>query len=277
MLLVVIFAGLLWWFASGHWQVFSPKGLIAREQRSLIAYSILLMLLIVLPIFGMTIYIARKYRADNKEAKYTPEWDHNTELQFVWWAAPTIIVFLLGILAWKSSHRLDPRQPIQSSTPGITIQVVALEWKWLFIYPEQNIATVNFVEFPVNAPVKFELTADAPMNSFWIPQLGGQMYAMAGMTTELNLMADRLGEFSGTAAEINGAGFAGMKFVAKAATQDEFNQWVQETRQSSPLTSGTYDQLAKPSENNPTTYYSSVSTDLFNQIIHKYMPEGHTH
>jgi cytochrome o ubiquinol oxidase subunit 2 len=162
---------------------------------------------------------------------------------------------------------------------------VALQWKWLFIYPEQNIATVNFVEFPNSTPVNFQLTADAPMNSFWIPELGGQMYAMPGMSTQLHLMADRPGEFNGSAAEISGKGFSGMKFIAKATSQKDFDTWVKSVKQSSNMIDlSKYNKLAEPSENNPVITYASVEKDLYNSIIMKFMPamdnmhmEGMTH
>src|SRR3989344_8743312 len=197
--------------------VLNPKGIVATQERNLIIFALLLSLTVVIPVFILTFAIAWKFR-EGREEKYEPDWDHNKWLEFVWWAVPAAIILVLAAVTWTSTHQLDPFKPLSSSTQPITIQVVALQWKWLFIYPEQNIATVNFVQFPARTPINFELTADAPMNSFWIPQLSGQIYAMAGHKTQLHLMADETGEFAGSAAEISGRGFAGMKFSAKATS-----------------------------------------------------------
>jgi cytochrome o ubiquinol oxidase subunit 2 len=182
---------------------------------------VLLMLLVAVPLLVMAFTFAWKYRATNiPKQKHSPNWSGGkAKLIFV---LPAAVVAVLAVLIWKQSHVLDPYKPLQAKAQPITIQVVALQWKWLFIYPEQGIATVNFVEFPKATPVNFVLTADAPMNSFWIPQLGGQIYAMSGMATQTHLMADEVGEYAGSAAEISGAGFANMKFTAKSTTNEDF-------------------------------------------------------
>ncbi len=259
-----------------NFTLFNPKGPIAAQQKSLIITAVLLMLIVVIPVFIMTFYISWKYRA-HKKSKYTPNWDFSPKLEFIWWAFPAVIIILIAAMTWKSSHALDPYKPLESNVKPITIQVVALEWKWLFIYPEQNIATINFIEFPEKTPIHFELTADAPMNSFWIPQLGGQMYAMAGMTTQLNLEANEPGEFAGSAAEINGHGFSDMNFLAKAAPAADFETWIASIKQSAPsLSNKTYEDLALPSSNNSKTFYSSVENNLFDRVIMKYMAPGET-
>lgn len=251
--------------------VLEPKGLIAVKEYSLITTMILVMLLIVVPVLIMTIYTARKYRASNIKAEYKPDWDHNLKLESLWWVLSGIIILILAIMTWKSTHELDPYKPIVSEIKPVKIQVVALEWKWLFIYPEQNIATVNFIQIPAGTPINFELTADAPMNSFWIPQLGGQIYAMSGMSTKLHLIADEPGEFDGAAAEINGRGFSGMKFKVKATPQSEFDQWVQSIQQGQyVLSKDEYKKLIIPTEYNPVAYYASVEKDLYNSIIMKW-------
>ncbi len=180
-------------------------------------------------------------------------------------------------MIYSSSHSLEPSKAIASNQPPLKIQVIALQWKWLFIYPEQNIATLNYVQFPANRPVAFEITADAPMNSFWIPSLGGQIYAMEGMSTRLNLMADKPGEFRGSSANISGKGFAGMNFTAKASTQVEFDLWVNQAvkRSDRRLTIMSYHKLAKPSEDNPLIYYASVEAGLYNAVIMKFMRAPH--
>jgi len=252
--------------------VLDPKGPIAAQERDLIVTATLIMLIVVIPVFVMTFAFAWKYREGNTKARYTPNWDHHPILEFSWWLIPTIIIVILARITWVSSHTLDPYRPIASVNPTMTIQVVALDWKWLFIYPQQNIATVNYVQFPVNTPVDFQITSDAPMNSFWIPQLGGQIYAMPGMATELNLLASSLGSFHGSSANISGVGFSGMTFTAHASTQTDFNHWVGQVQQSHPsLTMSHYSQLARPSSYNPPAYYASAQPNLFNAIVMKYM------
>ncbi|MDB4939921.1 MAG: cyoA [Candidatus Doudnabacteria bacterium] len=256
-----------------NFALLNPKGTIAQQEKNVIITAFLLMLIVVVPVLGAALYVARKYRADNTEnTDYQPEWEGDLKLQIVWWVFPTIIIICLSVLTWKSSHAVDPFKAINSPNKPITIEVVALNWKWLFIYPEQNIATVNYVEFPQNVPINFILTSDAPMNSFWIPQLGGQMYAMAGMQTQLHLMANEQGEYDGSAAEINGPGFAGMRFKAKATTVADFQQWIGSVHQSeTKLDSETYAKLAQPSTENAQAYYAAVVPNLFDTIMKNYM------
>ncbi|HEY5806112.1 MAG TPA: ubiquinol oxidase subunit II, partial [Candidatus Saccharimonadales bacterium] len=206
--------------------ILEPKGLIALQQRDLIFFTALLSLLVIVPVYALTIFIVWKYRAVNKKTKYTPDWDGHKGIEALWWTVPCAIILVLSVVTWQTSHKLDPYQPIRSPKKPLTIQVVALEWKWLFIYPEQNIATVNYFQIPENTPINFEITSDAPMNSFWIPQLGSQIYAMPGMTTTLNLIADEPGKYNGASANISGAGFASMRFVAEAVPRADFDNWV---------------------------------------------------
>jgi cytochrome o ubiquinol oxidase subunit 2 len=177
------------------------------------------------------------------------------------------------MITWKSTHDLNPFNPIVSDKKAVKIQVVALQWKWLFIYPEQGIATVNFIQFPVDTPVNFEITADAPMNSFWIPQLGGMIYAMPAMRSKLHLIASEMGDFRGVSANLSGTGFAGMTFVAKSSSLADFEGWVQTVRQSkSQLTAESYKQLVMPSQNNPVATYILQDNNLFEEVLMKYMP-----
>jgi cytochrome o ubiquinol oxidase subunit 2 len=253
--------------------VLNPKGIIGLKQRDLMAVSTALMLIVVIPVFVLTIYICWVYRASNPNANYTPDWNHSLLAEAVWWGLPFTIVLLLSILTWKSTHELDPYKPIKSDIKPLVIQVVALQWKWLFIYPEQNIATVNFIQFPQKTPITFEITADAPMNSFWIPELGGQIYAMPGMKTQLNLIADEIGRFRGSSANISGKGFSGMVFIAESSSSADFDQWVQSVRHSpNQLDMHEYQNLVKPSEYDPVTVYSLQQKDLFEQIVMKSMP-----
>jgi cytochrome o ubiquinol oxidase subunit 2 len=259
-------------FDFGNFGLFNAKGTIAQAQGKLIVEAVLLMLVIVLPVIGTGFFVAFKYRA-GREQKYEPDWgDRHSKLQFLWWAFPILIITLLSIINFRSSRQLDPYKPIASNNPPLNIEVVALQWKWLFIYPDQNIATVNYIKVPVNTPLHFELTSDATMNLFWIPQLGGQMAAMAGMETQMNLEANQLGEFPGSASEINGEGFAGMKFTVNSVSSDEFNSWIKNAAASNQILYQTsYDQLAKPSQNNPEATYSGIDKDLYNKIMGKYI------
>lgn len=261
------------------WALLDPKGVIAASEKNYLVNSTLLMLAIVIPVILLSFYIAWKYSAKNKKAEYDPTWTHSTLLEVVCWTIPAIIIFTLATWAWKSTHDLDPYKPLDDNTKPLTIQAVALDWKWLFIYPEQHIATVNFVQFPVNTHVRFLITADAPMNSFAIPQLASQIYAMAGMQTKLHLNATEIGEYRGLSTNFSGDGFSGMHFVAKVSTQADFDKWVG-TVKASPkrLTMANYNQLALPSENNPIEYFSYVDNELFEDIIMKYMmPAGKEH
>ena len=195
--------------------VLEPKGFIGIKERDLIITALLLMLIVVIPVFLFALFFAWKYRESNSKARHAPDWEHNYIAEYCWWGVPFLLIIILGVITWKSSHELNPFRPIQSDVKPIKIQVVALQWKWLFIYPEQNIATVNYVEFPEKTPINFEITADAPMNSFWIPQLGGQIYAMPAMRSKLHLIANEEGTFRGCSSNISGKGFAGMVFTAK--------------------------------------------------------------
>ncbi|MFZ2832042.1 MAG: ubiquinol oxidase subunit II [Minisyncoccia bacterium] len=274
--LVVAVLGLVLSFfsyiGSHNMGVFNPKGTIALAEMNLITTTVYLMLVVVIPVFLLLGAFLWRYRAGNTKAKYRPDWQSNTILEVIWWTIPIIIIGIIGRMTWVSSHDLDPYKPIVSSVPPITIEVVALDWKWLFIYPEQNIATVNFVQFPKGTPVNFKITADAPMNSFWIPQLAGQIYAMPGMNTSLHVLATEVGNYLGMSSNYSGAGFSGMKFVARASSQQEFDEWVRTVRQSpDTLNMDVYTSLAKKSKNNPVAYYSSVVTDLYGKIIMKFM------
>ncbi|HSW47609.1 MAG TPA: COX aromatic rich motif-containing protein [Candidatus Saccharimonadales bacterium] len=257
---------------NGNLQLLNPQGFIAEKQSQILVTALFLALIIGIPIVGITFLIAFKYREGNHKTKYTPDWTGSKALIFAWWAVPTAFVIILASATWISAHELDPAKPIESPIPPVTIQVVALEWKWLFIYPDEKIATVNFIEFPVNTPVNFELTADAPMNSFWIPSLGGQIYAMSGMVTHMHLIANKQGEFPGGAAEINGDGFSDMNFIAKSTTTTDYRNWLQTVRNSGKvLDLASYNTLSTPSTNNSRSFYYYPDKNLYNQIIMKFM------
>jgi cytochrome o ubiquinol oxidase subunit 2 len=229
------------------------------------------MLLVVVPVIVMTFLFAWKYRASNQDAVYTPKWSHSTKIEIAVWTIPVLIIIALGYVTYKSTHALDPYKPLESDVKPVTIEVVALDWKWLFIYPEQGIATVNKIVFPAHTPINFKITSDAVMNSFFIPALGGQIYAMAGMQTKLHLIANENAEMDGISANYSGAGFTGMKFKAIATTQEEFDAWVSEVKKApKQLEQAEYANLSKQSQNNPVELYSSVTPNLFQTIVDKY-------
>lgn len=252
--------------------VLNPKGVIGAKECDLILTSSLLMMIVVIPVFILMTFFAWYYREGNAKAKHAPDWEHNYIAEYCWWGIPFIIIAILAVITWKSSHELNPFRPIESDVKPIKIQVVALQWKWLFIYPEQRIASINLVQFPEKTPINFEITSDAPMNSFWIPDLGGQIYAMPAMRTKLHLMADKPGRFRGVSSNISGEGFAGMTFTAIASSAEDFDKWVHTTLQSQQhLTSMEYARLMEPSSYQPVSVYTLEQQDLFDQIIMKYM------
>lgn len=260
--------------------VLNPKGLIGQKQSDLFWLSTNLMLLVVIPVFILTFVIVWKYRADNKKAEYKPDWNHSTLAEIIWWGIPCIIIVILSVVNWIACYDLDPFKPIVSDKKPITIQVVALDWKWLFIYPDQKIATVNFIQIPIDTPINFVITADAPMNSFWIPQLGGQIFAMPAMRTELHLNASEIGEYRGVSANLSGKGFSGMVFWTKATSEVDFEKWISEVQSSEQaLDLDGYKLLAQPSENNPVAYYRLLYPGLFDWVVMKdMMPEvSHGH
>jgi len=275
-IVVVLFLGLIsaaiWYFHHTNIAVLNPKGPIALQEYHLIILALALSLIVVIPVFTLTIVFAWKYRESNTKSKYSPELDGNKLAETIWWLIPTALITVLAVITWTSSHQLDPYKPIYSSTNStMNIQVIALNWKWLFIYPKENIASINYFKIPINTPVNFEITSDAPMNSFWIPQLGGQIYAMPGMSTQLNLLASSEGNYYGSSANISGSGFAGMNFTANATSQTNFNSWVNNVRQNqNPLDLAEYNKLVRPSQNNLPSFYSTAIPGLYNTVVYRY-------
>ena len=260
--------------------VLHPSGAVAAQQGHLIVLATILMLLIVVPVMALTFIFAWRYRHSNPAATYAPDWDHSTQLELVIWAAPLLIIIALGALTWISAHTLDPYRPLHSldassrsagktATP-LTIEVVALDWKWLFIYPEQGIAMVNEVAAPVDVPINFRITASSVMNSFFVPALAGQIYAMPGMQTQLNAVMNQRGEYEGFSANYSGAGFSGMHFKFYGMGAGDFQSWVQAARASGErLTHERYLQLQRPSEREPVQRYGSVATGLYEAILNQ--------
>ncbi|MFQ1064439.1 ubiquinol oxidase subunit II [Bordetella trematum] len=253
-------------------ELLSPKGEVGAQEKVLLLTATGLMLLIVVPVIFMTIWFVWKYRASNTEAEYLPTWSHSGRIEFVVWTIPCIIIIILAVITWRSTHALDPYKPLESDVKPVTIEVVSMDWKWLFIYPEYDIATVNQIVFPVNTPLNFRITSNSVMNSFFIPQLGSQIYSMAGMETKLHLIANEEGDYAGLSANYSGGGFSGMRFRAIATSQQKFEDWVKQAKDSGQaLTPAVYDALAKPSERNPVTLYSDVPAGMFDFIMHNQM------
>lgn len=258
--------------------VLMPSGKIAAEQLKLLYFTLALSLLVVLPVFTMLGLFAYRYR-EGRDNDYKPEWDGSTKLEVLWWGIPIIIIAVLSVVTWQSSHNLDPYKPIASDKEALEVQVVALQWKWLFIYPQYNLATINELPLPVDRPVHFTLAADAPMSGFWIPSLGSQIYSMNGMSSELNLIANKVGEFNGYNTNINGEGYAKMTFKARVMPEVDFTSWTIAAPQKAEATGErmdktTYDTLSKPSLMPTPKTYHLTTPDLYDTIVAKYMGHG---
>ncbi len=258
-------------------QVLAPAGDVARQQANLLIVSTILMLLIIIPVMALTALFAWRYRASNRAVEHRPDWDHSTALELVIWSAPLLIIIALGAITWISTHTLDPYRRLSRIAPGQTIaantkpleiDVVALDWKWLFIYPEQGVATVNKLVLPVNREVRFRITSSAVMNSFYIPALAGQIYAMPAMETKLHAVLNKTGTFEGFSANYSGAGFSGMHFLTTGVDAAGFAAWVAQTKAAGgALDHDTYVKLALPSENVPPQAWAAVDNRLFDQIV----------
>jgi len=263
-----------------------PSGDVAAQQGHLVVLSTLLMLLIVVPVIALTLVFAWHYRASNTAARYTPEWDHSIQLELLIWSAPLLIIIGLGALTWIGTHTLDPyrsltridaSRPMSFEAEPLNIEVVALDWKWLFIYPDHGIAVVNELAAPVDIPIRFKITSSSVMNSFFIPALAGQIYAMPSMTTTLHAVINRPGEYEGFSANYSGAGFSDMRFKFLGVGAGDFDRWLQKAKASKDeLTRDAYLQLEKPSEREPIRRYRAVAPDLFDAVVNRCVDQGKT-
>jgi cytochrome o ubiquinol oxidase subunit 2 len=271
--------GVLVYVTYGHAiPVLETKGTIANQERDLIYITVILGILVVVPVFIMLFVIAWRYRASNTQAVYQPEFASHKGLEALWWGIPCAIILALAVITWISTHNLDPYKKLESSVQPITIQVVALQWKWLFIYPDQGIATVNYANIPNNTPIDLMITSDAPMNSFWVPALAGQVYAMAGMMTQLHIAADATGTYTGSSANISGKGFADMSFKINSMDSADFVSWTKEAGRSNNMLDGNeYQKLASPTVDNETSTYVLMDSDLYNKNVMKYMSPSGSH
>ncbi len=264
--------------------VMKPHGDIAVQQAQLIVTSTLLMLLIIVPVIFLTLYFAFRYRQSNTEATYTPDWDHSTKLELVIWGAPLLIIIALGTITWISTHKLDPYRPLdridaQRAVPEgvkpLVVEVVSLDWKWLFIYPEQGIATVNELAAPVDRPIRFHMTSSTVMNTLYVPALAGMVYTMPGMQTQLNAVINKPGVYDGFSGNYSGAGFSKMRFKFHGLGEADFAKWVESNRQSGQaLDRATYLKLEKPSEGEPVRRFASVDKDLYHAILNRCVENG---
>jgi len=269
---VVLLLGTVFLSSCSNMVVLDPKGPIGSEEAFLIKIAFILMLIVVLPVFVMVIWFSVRYRASNKKATYKPNWAHSHKIELVVWLVPIAIVAALSYLTWVKTHELDPYKPLESDVKPIRIEVVSTDWNWLFIYPDYNIAVVNHLVFPANAPLNFKLTSASVMTSFFIPQLGSQIYVMAGMQTKLHLLADHEGTYLGQNIEYSGNGYETMHFDAVATSQEEFEDWVEKAKQSpDKMTLATFKEFSEPNINYPVTTYSSVAPKLFNHIMMQFM------
>jgi cytochrome o ubiquinol oxidase subunit 2 len=253
--------------------VLDPKGPIAIANRQILLNSLGIMLAIVIPVIVATLGVAFWFRASNSRARYRPEFAYSGRLEMLVWSIPAMTVFLVGGVAWVGSHDVSPRKPIASSVQALRVQVTSLDWKWLFIYPEQGVASVNRLTVPVGTPISLELTSSGVMNSFFVPQLGSQIYTMAGMVTRLHLLADEAGTYRGFSAQFSGEGFSDMHFDAEVVTGEKFAQWIEAARSAGPdLNATTYASLAKPTAAVAPFTYRSVAPGLFETITVSEMP-----
>jgi cytochrome o ubiquinol oxidase subunit II len=255
--------------------IFDPQGPIAAAQKTILIDSIGIMLAIVLPTIAAIFAFAYWFRESNPRATYQPHWAYSGRLELVVWSIPTLTIILLGGVAWIGSHQLDPAKPVDGTGPPIRIQVVSLDWKWLFIYPDQGIATVNTLTVPVGSPLNLELTSGSVMNAFFIPQLGSMIYTMNGMVTRLNLRADNQGTLQGLSSHFSGDGFPNMKFDVQVVPQLEFPNWVARTAQTDRvLNAESYGKLAQQSVETVTLTYRLEDPRLFHAIVTQEIPPG---
>ncbi|MCY6380904.1 ubiquinol oxidase subunit II [Hoeflea prorocentri] len=251
--------------------ILNPKGPIAQAERDLLFTAIYVMMIVVIPVFILAFLFVWRYRASGGKGKYTPDWSYSAKIDALIWLVPALIVATLGYLLWTTTHKLDPYKQLASSEQAIEVHAIAQDWKWLFLYPEYGIASVNELAFPSERPLALKITSDTVMNSFMIPALGGQIYAMAGMTTRLHLIADEPGQFTGRNTMYSGNGFADQHFQTFAMTNEDFDTWVQKVRSGgTSLDAAAYAVLAEPSVAHSVEYYAQYKADLFETILAKY-------
>lgn len=271
-LLIAVIALTGWYLHRQSVPVLQPAGQISSKERNLMVLVVLLAGIVVVPVFGLLWYFAWHYREGNTKAHYTPEADGNRVAETIWWLIPALLIGVISVITWRSSYDLDPFKSISSSQKTLHIQVVALDWKWLFIYPNQQVASVNEAAIPVNTPVDFDITSDAVMSSFWVPQLAGQMYAMPGMSTQLHVLAGKPGAYRGGSANINGKDFADMSFTVRSVSKADFTDWVDHAAASKQMLTGdAYQKMQQQHKTSSVAFYKQPATGLYDTIVMKYM------
>jgi cytochrome o ubiquinol oxidase subunit 2 len=252
--------------------VLDPRGPVGEAERVILGDATAIMLAVVIPVILLALVFAWWFRAGNRRATYRAEWEYAGRIELIIWAIPALVILFLGGVAWIGSHDLDPRKPLASATPPLEVEVVSLDWRWLFIYPQERIATVNYLVVPTGVPIHFQLTSTSVMNSFFIPQLGSQIYTMPSMTTQLNLQADKPGIYDGLSAQFSGPGFSDMRFTLRAESGEGFAGWVAQVRAGSGVLNGaTLAQLVRPTRAGAELSYGSVLEDPFEVIAHGHM------
>ena len=278
-----LFLAPLLWLAGCNTVVLNPSGDIAAQQAHLVVVSTLLMLLIIVPVMFLICLFAWRYRKANTSAEYKPDWDHSTKLELLIWGAPLLIIIVLGLITWIYTHLLDPyrplsrideNRPIAAGVEPLEVQVVAMDWKWMFIYPKQGIATVNELVTPIDVPVVFKMTSSTVMNAFYIPALAGMVYTMPGMETQLNAVMNKVGVYDGFSSNYSGAGFSDMKFKYHGVSQGDFDSWVAKTRASGALTRAEFQALDKPTIKHPIMHFGSVDKGLYDLVLNRCVAEG---
>jgi cytochrome aa3 quinol oxidase, subunit II/cytochrome o ubiquinol oxidase subunit II len=273
MLMMVMLSG-----CSTNMMVLDPKGPVGADQRDLIYITTILCAIVMVPVILLTAWIVWRYRdTKGNKAKYMPTWSHNTTAEVIWWGIPIVIIGIIAVFTVKYTYELEPSKPLESDKEPLVIEATSLDWKWLFTYPEQNIATVNYIHIPEDRPIEFHLTSDAPMNSFWVPQLGGQIYTMSGMSMKLNLQADEPGVYYGSGANFSGEHFADMRFEVTATSDAEFDKWVESIKAvPDALTLEGYEKLAEPASS-PVLSFNSFPEGLYDKIVNKYVVDKPAH
>lgn len=277
--IAVAIIGLFAYFTKGREiPVLDPQGTIADQQYILILITVGLGVFIVVPVFILLFAILWRYRASNTKAKYDPDLEGNKGLEVLWWGIPILIILVLSVITYISTHALDPYKELESNKPPVKVQVIALNGNWLFLYPDQKVATVNYMKIPEDTPVNFTITSDAPMNSFWIPALAGQVYAMSGMSTKLHVMSDSEGTYNGATANISGPGYADMRFKVYSVKQEDYDLWIRDAMgATNTLSKATYAELVPVQPHLPQKTYRLLESALYNDVIMKYMMDGGSH
>jgi cytochrome o ubiquinol oxidase subunit 2 len=257
--------------------VLNPKGVVASIEHTLLFDSLALMMIVVIPVIIMSIAFIIRYRASHKTAEYRPNWSHNYFIEAIWWGIPCAIIAVMAVMSWRATHALDPYHLIEDKPADIRIQVITLPWKFLFIYPEQKIATVNYLRLPKDKQVEFDLSSDnAAMAAFFIPQLGSQIYTMAGMKTKLHLIPTSVGRYRGMNSQYNGDGFSENHFEVDVVDAEAMDAWYKEVKKSTnKLSNKEYQLLRKPSIADPVKYYSTVVNNLYDTVVMSYMDPKH--